>query len=308
MKWWDQMPWSLFFGCWVLSQLFHSLFLFHQEALQFLLALCPKGGVICISEAIDISPSNFESSLCSSGPTYLRMYSAYNLNKQGDNIQTWGTNLLIWNQLIVRCLFLTIASWPAYRFLRRQVRWSGIPISFRIFHSLLWSTQSKALTQSRKQSICFSGTLLIFLWSKGRWQLIYVFSAFSKPSLSIWNFSVHVLLKTHLENFEHYFARVFSSVQFSGSVMFDSLWPYGLQHMRPSSPSPTPRDYRNSFPLSRWCHPTISSSVVPFSSCLQSFTASGTFQRVTSLHHVAKVLEFQLQHQSFQWIFRTDFL
>ena len=70
----------------------------------------------------------------------------------------------------------------------------------------------------------------------------------------------------------------FSSVQFSHSVMSDSLWPHGLQHARPPCPSPTPRDYSNSCPLSRWCHPTISSSVVPFSSCLQSFPASGSFQ------------------------------
>ena len=56
------------------------------------------------------------------------------------------------------------------------------------------------------------------------------------------------------------------------------------------------------------CHPAILSSVVPFSSCLQSFPASGLFQWVSSSHEVAKVLEFQLQHQSFQWIFRTDFL
>ena len=61
-------------------------------------------------------------------------------------------------------------------------------------------------------------------------------------------------------------------------------------------------------PSSRWCHPTISPSIIPFSSCLQSFPASGFFQGVSSLHQVAKVLEFQLQHQSFQWIFRTDFL
>ena len=64
----------------------------------------------------------------------------------------------------------------------------------------------------------------------------------------------------------------------------------------------------NSCSSSRWCHPTISSSVNPFSSCPQSFPASGSFQCVSSLHQVVKVLEFQLQHQSFQWIFRTDFL
>ena len=69
-----------------------------------------------------------------------------------------------------------------------------------------------------------------------------------------------------------------SSVHFSCSVMSDSLWPHGPQHTRPPCPSPTPRAYSNSCPLSQWCHPTISSSVVPFSSHLQSFQESGSFQ------------------------------
>ena len=68
-----------------------------------------------------------------------------------------------------------------------------------------------------------------------------------------------------------------SSIQFSHSVMSDSLWPHGLQHSRPPFPSPTPGTYSNSCPSSRWCHPTISSSVVPFSSHLHSFPASGSF-------------------------------
>ena len=69
----------------------------------------------------------------------------------------------------------------------------------------------------------------------------------------------------------------FSSVQFSRSVMSNSLWPHGLQHTRIPCPSPTPRVYSNSYPLSWWCHPTISSSVIPFSSCPQSFPGSGSF-------------------------------
>ena len=66
-------------------------------------------------------------------------------------------------------------------------------------------------------------------------------------------------------------------VQFSLSVMSDSLWPHGLQHAEPPCPSPTPGVYSNSCSLSQWCHPTISSSVIPFS-CLQSLPASGSFQ------------------------------
>ena len=68
-----------------------------------------------------------------------------------------------------------------------------------------------------------------------------------------------------------------SSVHFSHLVMSDSLQPHGLQHARPPCPSPTPGVYSNSCPLSLWCHPTISSSVIPFSSRLQSFPASGSF-------------------------------
>ena len=72
---------------------------------------------------------------------------------------------------------------------------------------------------------------------------------------------------------------IFKSVrQFSHSLVSNSLRPRGLQHARPPCPSPTPRVYPNSSPLSRWCHPTISSCVVPFSSCPQSFLASGSFQ------------------------------
>ena len=70
----------------------------------------------------------------------------------------------------------------------------------------------------------------------------------------------------------------FSSVQFSHSVVSDSLQPHGLQHARPPCPSTTPGVYPNSCPLSQWCHPTISLSVIPFSSCPQSFPASGSFQ------------------------------
>ena len=68
-----------------------------------------------------------------------------------------------------------------------------------------------------------------------------------------------------------------SSVQFSCSVGFSSLRPHGLQHARSPCPSPTPGVNPNSCPLSQWCHPTISSSVIPFSSCPQSFPASGSF-------------------------------
>ena len=75
-----------------------------------------------------------------------------------------------------------------------------------------------------------------------------------------------------------------------------TLWPHGLQHTRLLCPSPSPRVCSDSCPLSWWCHPIISSSVTPFSSCRQSFPASKPFHSLSSLHQVAKVLE--LQHQS----------
>ena len=81
----------------------------------------------------------------SSSPAFRMIYSACKLNKQDDNIQPWHTLFPISNKSVVLCPVLTIVSWPANRFLRKEVRWSGIPISLIIFHSLLWSTQSKTL-------------------------------------------------------------------------------------------------------------------------------------------------------------------
>ena len=73
-------------------------------------------------------------------------------------------------------------------------------------------------------------------------------------------------------------------VQFSRSVVSDSLWPHELQHARLPCPSPTPGVHSNSYPSSRWCHPAISSSVVHFFSCPQSLTASGFFSNESTLH------------------------
>ena len=90
------------------------------------LHFCHKGGVICIFLPAILIPA-----CASSSPAVLMIYSAYKLNKQGDNIQPWHTPFPIWNQSIP-CPVLTVASWSAYRFLKRQVRWSGIPVSWRI--------------------------------------------------------------------------------------------------------------------------------------------------------------------------------
>ena len=98
------------------------------------------------------------------------------------------------------------------------------------------------------------------------------------------------------------------SVQYNFSVMSNSLWPHGLQHERLPCLSPTLGACSNSCPLNRWCHPITSSSAMPFSSCLQPFPASGSSQMSQFFASGGQVLELQLQHQSFQWIFRTDFL
>ena len=100
------------------------------------------------------------------------------------------------------------------------------------------------------------------------------------------------------------------------SVLFSSasqscptlLWHHEPQHARLPCPSPTPGVHPNPCPSSWLCHPTISSSVVPFSSCPQSSQHQGLFQWVSSLHEVAKGLEFQLQHQSFPGSPRTNLL
>ena len=84
----------------------------------------------------------------------------------------------------------------------------------------------------------------------------------------------------------------FSSVQFSCSVVFDSLQPHGLQHTRPPCPSPTPRACSNSCPLSQWCHPTISSSVILFSSHLNLSQHQGLFKWVSSLQRWPKYWSF----------------
>ena len=113
---------------------------------------------------------------------------------------------------------------------------------------------------------------------------IYSFDSFLKKMeiiimVNIWVLTSHWLIKSN-------------SVQFRRSVVSDSLRPHGLQHARPPCPLPTPGVYSNSCPLSQWCHSTISSSVVPFSSAFNLSQHQGLFKWVSSSHQVAKVLEF----------------
>ena len=116
------------------------------------------------------------------------------LTKQGDNIQPF---MLLPNFKPVHCsmLVLTVASWAAYRFIRRQVRWSGTPISLKIFHNLLWFTQSKVWPSQWSRRRCFSGIPFLLYDPADVSNLISDSSAFSKPSFHLWKFSVHMLLK-----------------------------------------------------------------------------------------------------------------
>ena len=105
-----------------------------------------------------------------------------------------------------------------------------------------------------------------------------------------------------------YGARGKTSAQFSCSVMSDSLWPHGLQHTRLPCPLPTPGVCSNSCPSSQWCHPTISSSVISFSSCLQSFPASRSFPVSQFVSSGGQSIGVSPSASAFQWIFRADFL
>ena len=123
----------------------------------------------------------------SSSPKFLMMYSAYKLNKQSDNIQPWCTPFPIWNQSVVKCPVLTVASWPSYRFLKRQVRWYGISISFRIFHSLLWSTVKGFGIVNKAEIDVFLQLSCLFNDPVDVGNLISGSSAFSKTSWTSWS-------------------------------------------------------------------------------------------------------------------------
>ena len=142
------------------------------------------------------------------------MYSAYKLNKQGDNIQPWCTVFLIWNQS-VPCPVLTVASWPAYRFLKRQVRWSGNPYLSE-FSTVYCDPHSQRRWHSQwSRNRCFFELSCFFDDPADVGNLISGSSAFSRRSLNICKFTVHILLKPGLENFEHYFTSMWDECNFA---------------------------------------------------------------------------------------------
>ena len=135
----------------------------------------------------------------------LEAQSAYKLNKQSNSKQPWCTySFPNFEPICCSVLVLSVASWLAYRFLKRQVRQSDILIFFRIFLSLLSSTRSILVINEAEVDVFFSGIPLLFLWSNG------CSSAFSKPNLCIWKLLVLPLLKTSLKNFEHKLASMWN--------------------------------------------------------------------------------------------------
>ena len=146
----------------------------------------------------------------SSSLAFHMIYFAQKLNKQGDNIQPWRNPFPIWNQFVFLCLVLTAASWPAYRFLRRQVRWSGIPNSFRMFQFFgIHTVKGFSLVNEAEASDFLEFSCFFYdLMDVGNF--ISGSSAASKSRLYIWKFSVHVLLKPSLKDFEHYLANMWN--------------------------------------------------------------------------------------------------
>ena len=120
----------------------------------------------------------------------------------------------MWNQSIVPCPVLIVASWPAYRFLRRQVRWSGIPISFKNLPQFVVIHTVKVFGIVHEADV-FLELSWFFDDPMDVGNLISGSSAFSKSSLNIWKFTVHVLFKPGLENFEHYFASLWDECNYT---------------------------------------------------------------------------------------------
>ena len=209
MKWWNWMLWSLFFEWWVLSEVFHSpLSLSPRDSLVPLQVSTIRVVSSAYLRLLIFLPAILILACASSSPAFLLVYSAYELNKQGDNIQSCHISFPIWNQPLVPCAVLTVASWPAYRFHRRQVRWSGIPISWRIFQFVVTHTVKGFSVVNEAEVDVFLESLCFLYDPTDVANLICGFSAFSKSRLYIWKFLVHVLSKPSLKDFDHYLASV----------------------------------------------------------------------------------------------------
>ena len=133
------------------------------------------------------------------------LWATREVNKQGDNIQPWCTPFPIWNQSVVPCSVLTVPSWTAYRFLKRQVRVVWYSHLFQNFPQFIVIHTVKGFGIVNKAEIdAFLELSCLLHDPTDVGNLISGSSAFSKSSLNIWKFTVHVMLKPGLENFEHY--------------------------------------------------------------------------------------------------------
>ena len=131
----------------------------------------------------------------SSSPASSMMYCASELNKQGDNIQPWYSPFTNMTQFVIPCPFRTVASWPVYSSWRRWVWFSATLRSWRIFHGLLWSTESKALfCVVSEAEVDVSLEFPDFLWSSVCWQFDLLFICLLEIQFTIWNLLVHLLL------------------------------------------------------------------------------------------------------------------
>ena len=170
------LPWSDgtrchdLFECWVLRQLFHPCLSPSSKSSLVPLHFLPwEWCRLHIWGYWYFSWQSWFQLVFLPAQRFFMMYSVYKLNTQGDNIQPWHTPFPVWNQSVVPCPVLTVASWPAYRFLKRQVRWSGIPICLRIFQFIVIHTV-KGFGIVNKAEIDVFLELLLFPWSSGCWQ------------------------------------------------------------------------------------------------------------------------------------------
>ena len=186
-----------------------SFTLIKRLFISSLLSVIRVVSIICISEVIDISPTVLIPACVSSSPAFLTMCAAYKVNKQGDSIQPWCTPFPIWNQSIVPCLVLTVASWPAYRFLRRcKVAWYSH--FFKDFPQFVVIHTIKGFSLVTEVPIFLEFFCFLYDPANVVGNLISGSSAFSKSSLYIWKCLVHVLLKPSWKDFEHYFASMWN--------------------------------------------------------------------------------------------------
>ena len=145
----------------------------------------------------------------SSNQTFYMVYSVQQLNKQDDNIQPWCTPFLSqFLKQMVPCSVVTVASWPEYRFLRRQLRWSGIPISMNFPQFVVIHTVKGFCILNETEVDAFLEFSFFNYNPTDAGYLTYGSSAFSKSNLYVWKSLIHVLLKPSFKNSEHYLADV----------------------------------------------------------------------------------------------------